>query len=329
LVMRFEFESLVQLAAFTFLGYMVVVNPYISEEFFATLSAWLLLLTVVGGGWPVSVPYGRPFKKIWVTGIVMTLLLLTASTASYALFIVIGLQHLMTTWFWVCANWAFVLDAWPVRHHTPKTAIIVGSVASMLAALALDYLLTLFSVKSLLPLFMVTQLAVAAIFSPFFVFQGYPFYRLWRQPRIGFAILLLSIAAGLGVTALPQNIHTLVTSLLSGVLLWSVLFSWSFAFPLTRQYGQPKRGLLTLPLVFVIAVAWSYSVSRLFPSIQFVTIQFKNDYSRILIVDRLLEKGIRCVASSSFNILRICFFNSGSLSLTVTQTSSKFTPKYP
>jgi len=126
--------------------------------------------------------------------------------------------------------------------------------------------LTLFSVKSLLPLFMVTQLAVAAIFSPFFVFQGYPFYRLWRQPRIGFAILLLSIAAGLGITALPQNIHTLVTSLLSGVLLWSVLFSWSFAYPLTRKYGQPKRGLLTLPLVFVIAVAWSYSVSMVLPT---------------------------------------------------------------
>jgi len=260
-MMRFEIESLIQLSLFTFLGYLLVVNNYIPAGFYPSLTTWLLLLSVVGGGWPFSIPYGRPFKRLWASGVVMTLKLLLLSGISYALLSAIGMQDLATIWFWVCANWAFIFDCWPMRHETPRDALIIGSGATFIGALALDQLFSIVAPRNLLSLFLQAQLATAVVFSPFFVFQSYPFHRLWRQPRIGLAILLISIAAGLGITAVSATVETHIVLVTSGLLLWSILYSWSFAYPLSRRYGQPKRGLVTLPLIVAIALAWSYTLS--------------------------------------------------------------------
>jgi hypothetical protein len=98
-------------------------------------------------------------------------------------------------------------------------------------------------------------------FSPFFVFQGYPFYRLSRQPRIGLAIMAASTAAGLGITVVFEDIHTYILSITSAVLLWSILYSWAFAYPISRKYGQPRRGLVTLPIIILISSVWSNFLS--------------------------------------------------------------------
>jgi hypothetical protein len=255
--MRFELESLTQLFLIAFFGYILISRLSIPSSFYVVLSIWLFLLTVIGGGWPFSIPYGRPFRKLWLSGVFMTLLLLMVSGISYIFIGILGLQHLLTTWFWLCANWALIFEAWPMRHYKPRTALLTGLASTSIAAYAVGLLFDQVSVRHYLPIFMQAQLAVAVIFSPFFVFQGYPFYRLSRQPRIGLAIMAASTAAGLGITVVFKDIHTYISSITSAVLLWSILYSWAFAYPFSRKYGQPRRGLVTLPIIILISFVWS------------------------------------------------------------------------
>ncbi len=262
---RFSSESLIQLGVFTVLGYTILANLPVERNFFVVFTVWLLLLSLVGGGWPFSVPYGRPFKRLWVSGTAMTLILFTTSVVSYALLSSVGLVSLAEVWFWVIANWSLLFESWPMRHHTPRTALLVGTVFTLAVALGMHLFFTLFPPTGFLMLLMHTQLAVAALFSPFFIFQGYPFYRLWRQPRIGLGIFVVSMAVGLGIVTSPWLSAPHIQLLFSGIFLWSVLYSWAFGYPLTLKYGQPVRGFLTVPLAMSIAIAWSYSLTVFLP----------------------------------------------------------------
>jgi len=70
-----------------------------------------------------------------------------------------------------------------------------------------------------------------------------------------------STAAGLGITVVFEDIHTYILSITSAVLLWSILYSWAFAYPISRKYGQPRRGLVTLPIIILISSVWSNFLS--------------------------------------------------------------------
>jgi hypothetical protein len=133
--MRFELESLTQLFVIAFFGYILISRLSIPSSFYVVLSVWLFLLTIIGGGWPFSIPYGRPFRKLWLSGVSMTLLLLTVSGISYIFIGILGLQHLLTTWFWLCANWALIFEAWPMRHYKPRTALLTGLASTSTAGL--------------------------------------------------------------------------------------------------------------------------------------------------------------------------------------------------
>jgi hypothetical protein len=77
---------------------------------------------------------------------------------------ILGLQHLLTTWFWLCANWALIFEAWPMRHYKPRTALLTGLAFTSIAAYALGLFFDQVSVRHYLPIFMQAQLAVAVIF---------------------------------------------------------------------------------------------------------------------------------------------------------------------
>jgi len=265
---RYRVEALIQLGVYTILGIAAARYVYSLDGLFFLIASWVFIFVTLAGGWPYSPPLGSLNGSLYRRGLFMTSLTLAASLATYtaSTYLLGGrnLQYMVVLLLWIVAVWGVVFDSWPLRHLPPSRAFILGSLTSISLSLVLGVIAANLVGYELLLRFMLVHLALSFMFSRFFVFQGYPFYRkLFRQPRAGVSIMLLCMAAAAFLSLLITPDRFPAAAFFSSMLLWSVVYSWGLGFPGTVGYKQPLRGLLSALVIVVISAAWFSTLLQL------------------------------------------------------------------
>jgi hypothetical protein len=157
------------------------------------------------------------------------------------------------------------LGAWPLAGKVkPRVAIIVGA----LVIYGIAWLLYAGLVKTGVVDpnywigFLVWHIAWFFVFSLVFITQGSPFRRL-KQPGMGFAQLILAFITAfiswdlltirLGLTT-PTFSFAVVAS---GIVMWSLVYSWMFSFVGVSKYRQPNGGVLAFAIMLLIIAVWT------------------------------------------------------------------------
>ncbi len=265
---RYRLETMALLSAHVLAGLLaarMVVNPGLNG-FLAIFTGWLILSVTVCGGWPLSYPLGtQRFGPVWSAAL-MTLTLLMGSTLSFLALSSVGFDAFLfgSVLITVAAVWGMAFEAWPLRHLNPRRATalaipIAAGIAVLLSSVANNVS------RDLLLLNTVTLLTFALVFSPMLCFQGFPYHRLWRQPRIGLGVLLTGLLVSFALSQLIESglllgygdVRTL-TEVLSAIPLSVVVLSWGLLYPLGLRRRQPRRGLITLVLALAVSLPWTY-----------------------------------------------------------------------
>lgn len=265
---RYRFETLFLLVVYFFAGIVVyrIVDAWSLEWYLSCLTGVLVFYTLVCGGWPLSYPLGVPKLGV-VMSAVFSLVGLAAAAYVIAMAVmwsgfepyVYGVSLVA-----VVIAWGLGLEAWPLRHYHPINTVRVGAPVAVLSSILLMLLLHKFSTE-FARLFVIIFLTVVFVFSPAACFQGYPFYRLWRQPRIGFSILFVGVVfATVATLSGFQGFSSILSAgLLSGIVFWIVVYSWGLLYPLVLGKRQPVRGVVTLALSTITAAPWVYLLRML------------------------------------------------------------------
>jgi len=271
--LRYGVEGLIQFSVLALLGWIsfidlqsagrvVIYFPY--SLFFV---AWLIIISVIAGGWPLAPPLGhskRGTRRLYL-GLAMTSLWLALSVLS-AIVVHAFLEgpQLITygiLLLWVALTWGINLGSWPMRHYLPRTAFVIGSVTTYAIATVLALLLRNVETGYLTGL-MIHAVAWSFVFSPPFIFQGYVLRRFYRQPRVGVASLLIVLPLAfigwdfltLREGLIPANLSYVA---MSSMALWSLTYSWGFGFAGISKYRQLKRGLMAFFIVIAISALWT------------------------------------------------------------------------
>jgi hypothetical protein len=265
---KYRLETLVLLSAYVLTGLLAartLLDPVL-KGFLAVFTGWLILSVTVCGGWPLSYPLGAPKFGLLRSAALMTFILLSGSALSYAVTAMAGFDAFIfgSLLIAVSAVWGMAFEAWPLMHLNPKNATATAIPAAAGMAVALSSVAACVS-RSLLLITLMTLLTTTFVFSPTLCFQGYPYYRLWRQPRIGLGVLLTGLFLGLTFSQLidvglplGDGGITFLTDALSALLLWLVVLSWGLLYPLGLRKRQPQRGLITLALAVAAALPWTF-----------------------------------------------------------------------
>jgi hypothetical protein len=232
---------------------------------------WFGILVLIGGGWPLAPPLGRwkPGVNRALPGFGMTAIWWVLILATVVLFgNIMSWQEFLpygVTGFWLTLLWGVNLGAWPLAGKVkPGVAIIVGA----LVIYGIAWLLYAGLVRTGVVDpnywigFLVWHIAWFFVFSPVFITQGSPFRRL-KQPGMGFAQLILAFITAfiswdlltirLGLTT-PTFSFAVVAS---GIVMWSLVYSWMFSFVGVSKYRQPKRGVLAFAIMLLIIAVWT------------------------------------------------------------------------
>lgn len=260
-------ESLLQLTVFAMLG--IVFNNVLTNfrDFLALVAAWLILFTTTGRGWPYSPPCGNFTNNTLKAGAAMTILTLAAAATTYWVShaaTIFNPSFFAVIFLWILIVWGIVMSGWPLYHAEPKKGLIIAVVTSIIisvsATIPLQNILNIDNLHVLT----VSNLGLTLIFSTPFVLQGCPFTSLWRQPKIGLAIIATTSIPTLLImylTSSQQFFSETALRFFSSVILWSVVLSWSMAYPLTLRFRQPKRGIATIVAVLFVSGVWSTNLS--------------------------------------------------------------------
>jgi len=264
---RYRLETAVLLFAYVLAG--LVAAPVLRDPglkgFLAIFTGWLILSVTVCGGWPLSYPLGGHKFGLVKSATLMTSILLLSSSLSFAVFTLAGFDAFVfgSVLIAVSAVWGMAFEAWPLRHLHPKSATATAVPAAVCISVALSPVAASVS-RNLLLISMATLLAVTFVFSPPLCFQGFPYHRLWRQPRIGLSILLTGFFLSLTLSRLIESgllsgdgVTAVLTELLSALLLWLAVLSWGLLYPLGLRKRQPQRGSITLVLALAAALPWT------------------------------------------------------------------------
>ena len=265
---RYRLETAVLLFAYVLAG--LVAAPVLRDPglkgFLAIFTGWLILSVTVCGGWPLSYPLGAQRFGLVRSAALMTSILLLSSSLSFSVITIAGFDAFVfgSVLIAVSAVWGMAFEAWPLRHLHPKSATAVAVPAAVCIAVALSPVAASVS-RNLLLISMATLLAITFVFSPSLCFQGFPYHRLWRQPRIGLGILLTGLLLSLTLLRLidgwllpGDGVTATLTELLSALLLWLAVLSWGLLYPLGLRKRQPQRGSITLVLALAAAFAWAH-----------------------------------------------------------------------
>lgn len=264
---RYRLETLALLAAYCLTSLPVSMWPNIESlrGHFALFAGSLLLFVAVCGGWPLSYPLGEPRYGPLVSASIMTLVILTSSLALSAACALVGMDRFaLGAWLVaISAVWGLAFEAWPLRHFSPRRAALMGIPATLALTSAASVVTSSVTPGSYLPLLLISLVAVFAL-SPSVCFQGWPFHSLWRQPRIGLAILLTGVLSGLGLSVLPGSPllnggeeAKLAVEVSSGLVLWLPVLSWGMLYPFGLRKRQPIRGLITITLAISATLPWT------------------------------------------------------------------------
>lgn len=201
-----------------------------------TLAVWLLVLGLIGGGWPWAPPLGNwAGRGRLAVGVRMTGLAGLLTLATHAL---TPREAVFTAFMWGTA-----LGAWPLRHLPPGRALLLGAAGVYASAYALRALDVGWGVY-------VWTMAAAALLSPPFGVQGYPFRRLYRQPYMGIGAVLASLVLGIAAASLmPHGLGLALT-------LWALAYSWPLEYLGASRYAQPRRGAMCAALALSVAPLW-------------------------------------------------------------------------
>jgi hypothetical protein len=265
---RYRLETTVLLLTYVLAG--LLAAPMLRDPglkgFLAIFTGWLILSVTVCGGWPLSYPLGAHRFGLIRSAALMTLILLLGSSLSFAVTAIAGFDAFVfgSMLIAVSAVWGMAFEAWPLRHLHPKSATALAIPAAAGIVVALSPVAIGIS-RSLLLTTITTLLTVTFVFSPSLCFQGFPYHRLWRQPRIGLGILLTGLFLSLtlsrlidGGLSLGDGVISVLTELLSALLLWLAVLSWGLLYPLGLRKRQPQRGSITLVLALAAAFAWTH-----------------------------------------------------------------------
>ncbi len=236
---------------------------------------WLILLSVVGRGWPGSsfaqkspIKAGIIMTVTWLVLSILTTLLITNVWPGIPLFPVavwFGIILFATTlWY------AFVWGAYPFGKLSGGANVLIGAVVIFFIAELLWKLLVnlngtpwekaafnphgLFSGDFAfgLMVWIIAWMLISA-----FDLQGYPFYKL-GQPLGQLIVTVLVIILGyLTWTISTKYISPTFSIAIGGSIIgWSLFFSTLFAYYPFTKYIQPKRGYLSLIVVAICVIIW-------------------------------------------------------------------------
>lgn len=268
-VSRYRLESLIQLAAITSAG-VYLVN-YVSADLLSFYAFFSLLFALFGCGWPFAVPCGRVVGKGILSGVLMTASCFVLAFSVEALSRVVladKVSYAAVLFLWIAFLWGLALSSWPLFHRLPSKSTVLAGLIIVALGYGVAYLTsTAISLQTLYNL-SVTHVALMTLFSPQFVLQGYPFVNLWRQPRIGIAIASVTFPFASLFNGIFQAEN--LAAFFSSVVLWSILYSWSFIYLIGLRWRQPTRGILTLPLVLSISFLWTFFLG-VFVSLEMVS----------------------------------------------------------
>ncbi|WP_347488645.1 hypothetical protein ABDB91_15785 [Desulfoscipio sp. XC116] len=242
---------------------------------------WLMILTVVGRGWPGTPPegYWKPGMSKAGAGLLMTILSIVPAALT-TLFLIniwpafplfpIGLYFgvlLFTVTLWYALNWC----AYPIANKSGAVNVVVGAI--VILAITVILWLTLFNFQGtpwadaafnpngLLDAdFMLGLLIWIIVWIMIFgmSLQGYPFYKLGDP--LG-KIVLTVVDCILGYICWTVSLKFMSPSsswaILGGSIIAMVLFqATAFAyFPNIKQI-QPKRGIYNLIVVAAMVAIW-------------------------------------------------------------------------
>ena len=270
--------ALIQLIAITIGGWICfVVLPSASLIGAVMLPAslfmliWLGILVLIAGGWPLAPPLGswKPGVSRAVPGVGMTVIwwVLTVVTVLVAQFFMAWPEFLPygVIGFWLTLLWGVNLASWPLAGKVkPSVALVIGAIVIYGVTSAIYYGLVKPGIvpPDYIVGFLVWHIAWFFVFSPVFITQGSPFRRL-KQPGLGIAELVLSFILAYifwDVFTLRMGLMTPLFSfgvVASGMIMWSLVYSWMFSFAGVAKYRQPKRGVLAFIVMVVIMAVWT------------------------------------------------------------------------
>lgn len=258
-----------------------IFKVYIPFSFF--LLFWVVVLGVIGRGWPLAPPEGiwKPGMSKFVPGMGMTLLWVGLAVIS-ALFVVyvfpkiplfpvtlnFGILLFMTT-LWYALSWG----AWPVARKSGSLNFFFGAAVILVITYILWFALAdlsgtpfakapfnpqgLFKVDWLFGL-AVWVIVWVQVFGGALTFQSYPFYRL-GQP-LGQIVLTL-IAAILGYISWTWTLTFLsptfsFAAVAGSIIGWTLFHSVVFGFYPNAKYIQPRRGFYNIFVELVLVIIW-------------------------------------------------------------------------
>lgn len=264
---------------------MYLMPPKIFFALYAPFSFcwlfWLMILTVVGRGWPGTPPegYWKPGMSKAGAGLLMTVLSIVLAVVTTLFFnkvwpaiplFPVGLYLgvlLFTVTLWYALNWY----AYPVANKSGAVNVVVGVI--VILAVTVIAWLTLFSFQGtpwadaafnpnglLEANFMMGLMIWIIVWIMIFglSMQGYPFYKLGDP--LG-KIVLTVVVCILGYICWTVSLKFMSPSfswaILGGSIIAMILFqATAFEyFPNIKQI-QPKRGLYNLIVVAIMVAVW-------------------------------------------------------------------------
>jgi hypothetical protein len=211
----------------------------------------LLVITLLAGGWPWAPPMGDWGRSRITMGSASTALWLATSLPYIAVHYMGGFNPFSSLVpLYTALAWGLGLEAWPLRHLEPWKALTLGLGSTLATAAVANILHPPHYAYGV----MLWSMAMLTVASPYFVLQGYPLRRLRRQPRIGAVLIPTTLILSVPLAYLPQG-----DSLASSIILWSIVYSWSFAY-----FGigsrQPVRGVYSLAVVTAASCLWTITL---------------------------------------------------------------------
>lgn len=278
---KFFQEGILQFIIVMAIGWLIIYflpsNLFFAKYIPSSFSwlFWLVLLAVVGRGWPgSSIAQKHPLKAgilttaTWLVLSLLTTLFITKVWPGIPLFPVaiwFGIILFGTTlWY------AFVWGAYPFGKLSGGANVLIGAVIVFVIAELLWKLLvnldgtpwenTTFNPHGLfsgdytfgLMVWIITWMLISA-----FDLQHYPFYKL-GQPFGQLIVTVISIILGyLTWTISTKYISPTFSIAIGGSIIgWSLYFSTLLAYYPFAKFIQPKRGIYSLIVVAICVIIW-------------------------------------------------------------------------
>lgn len=281
-------ENLTQFFVAAIVGWLIMfLVP--AKAFFQTYAPasfvvlfWLLILGVVGRGWPVTPPEGfwKPGMNQAATGILMTLLWIVLSFLLTEFFtnvfpaiplfpvgIYFGAILFMTTlWY------TFIWGAYPVAQKSGAINVVVGFIAILVITFILWFTMInfkgmpfsqpsfpngVFQADNLLGI-VVWTIAWIMIFGNALSMQNYPFYKLGQPVGqiINTIVVVLLGYWSWQVTCKFLDPSFSFAAVGGSIIGWVLYHSFVFGYHPNAKHIQPKRGIRNMIIVIIAVIIW-------------------------------------------------------------------------